>query len=165
MGSLVHNARDHATYGLFSAVPVDDLEDLVGGAPGRVEGLGEGGRLADLHAALHDAEEGHRDGPHRPPAAGLVAFLRVGGDFGLCDSIGSGKAADSNVMLEDVRFNVGQICPRTEVVQRVALGRFQGFIKSFLGSSTGQMAILQLQCSQARLKLQKELPRKSKQNI
>ena len=77
-------------------VPVDDLEDLVGGAPGRVEGLGEGGRLADLHAALHDAEEGHRDGPHRPPAAGLVAFLRVGGDFGLCDSIGSGKAADSH---------------------------------------------------------------------
>ena len=81
---------------LFPPVPVDDLEDLVCGAPGRVEGLGESGRLADLHAALHDAEEGHRDGPHRPPAAGLVAFLRVGDDFGLCDSIGSGKAADSH---------------------------------------------------------------------
>ena len=76
MGSLVHNARDHATYGLFSAVPVDDLEDLVGGAPGRVEGLCEGGRLPDLHAALHDAEEGHRHGAHRPPPAGLVAFLQ-----------------------------------------------------------------------------------------
>ena len=61
---------------LFSAIPVDDLEDLVGGAPGRVEGLGEGGRLPDLHAALHDAEEGHRHGAHGPPPAGLVAFLQ-----------------------------------------------------------------------------------------
>ena len=35
------------------------------------------------------------------------------------------------------------------IIQRVALGCFQGFIKSFLGSSAGQWAILQLQCSQA----------------
>ena len=136
------------------------MEDLVGGAPGRVEGLGEGGRLADLHAALHDAEEGHRDGPHRPPAAGLVAFLRVGGDFGLCDSIGSGKAADSDVMLEDVRFNVGQICPRTEVVQRVALGRFQGFIKSFLGSSTGRWAHTTAAVQPDKIEIAKGTPKK-----
>ena len=50
-------------------------------------------------------------------------------------------------------------------VQRVALGRFQGFIKSFLGSTDGRWAILQLQCSQAIFTLQKELPRKSTQNL
>ena len=41
-------------------------------------------------------------------------------------------------------------------VQSTALGHFQGFVKSFLGSSTGRWAILQLLGSQARKKL-KEL--------
>ena len=47
-----------------------------------------------------------------------------------------------------------------EKLQRVALACFLGFIKSFLGNSTGLLAKMQLQCSQATYKLQEELLRK-----
>ena len=45
-------------------------------------------------------------------------------------------------------------------LQSTALGHFQGFVKSFLGCSTGRWAILQLLCSQARRKLKEELFKK-----
>ena len=50
-------------------------------------------------------------------------------------------------------------------VQRAALGLSQGLVKSFLASSTGQWAVLQLQCSQARDILQEELLKRNKQNL
>ena len=42
-------------------------------------------------------------------------------------------------------------------LQSAALGHFQGSVKSFLGTSTGWMAIPQLLGSQARRKLREEL--------
>ena len=45
-------------------------------------------------------------------------------------------------------------------LQRVALDCFRGFIRSFLGNSTGWWAIIKLQCSQATYKLQEEPLRK-----
>ena len=49
--------------------------------------------------------------------------------------------------------------------QRVPLGYFQGFIKRIVGSCVGRWALLQLQCSQARQKSQKELLGRNKQNL
>ena len=46
---------------------------------------------------------------------------------------------------------------RFSYLQRAALGLSQGFVISFLESSTGGWAMLQLLCSQAREKLQEEL--------
>ena len=46
-----------------------------------------------------------------------------------------------------------------------ALGLSQGSVKSFLSGSTGQWAMLQLQCSQAREILQEELLQRNKQNL
>ena len=50
-------------------------------------------------------------------------------------------------------------------LQSVALARFQGFIKSFLGNSTSWLALMQLQCSQVTYTLLEELVRKIKQNL
>ena len=42
-------------------------------------------------------------------------------------------------------------------IQSAELSLFLGFVKSYLGSSAGRWAILQLLCSQARIKLQEEV--------
>ena len=46
----------------------------------------------------------------------------------------------------------------------MALGCFQGFVKCFLGNSTGWWAKIQLQCSQATYKLREELLSKINRN-
>ena len=52
------------------------------------------------------------------------------------------------------------------IVQRAALCLSQGFVISFLESSTGRWAMLQLLCSQSREKLRGELlEKKKKQNL
>ena len=50
-------------------------------------------------------------------------------------------------------------------LQRAALGRTQGFVKSLLQSSTGRWAMIQLLCSQAKEKLQEELLKRNKHNL
>ena len=56
--------------------------------------------------------------------------------------------------------NFFKLYPVRSFIQSAALGHFQGFVKSFLGSSAGWMAILQLLGSQARRKLREELLKK-----
>ena len=50
-------------------------------------------------------------------------------------------------------------------VQRVALARIVGFVTSFLDSSTGWWAILQLLCSQGWKKIARGTSKKCKQNL
>ena len=59
-----------------------------------------------------------------------------------------------------------QAPPETNVLlQRAALGLSQGFVISFLESSTGLRAMRQLLCCQAREKLQEELLKRNIQNL
>ena len=51
------------------------------------------------------------------------------------------------------------------ILTESALGLTKGFVKSFLESFTGWLAMLQLLCGQAREKLQEELLRRSMSNL
>ena len=51
---------------------------------------------------------------------------------------------------------------RYQHLQRAALSLTQGFVKSFLQNSTGNLAMLQLLCSKAKEKLLEELMNEKK---
>ena len=58
------------------------------------------------------------------------------------------------------------VLSKTDItVQRVALARIVGFVTSFLDSSTGWWAILQLLCSQGWKKIARGTSKKYKQNL
>ena len=105
--------------------------------------------------SFHIRRRQSTDGPFRLPELGLRRFLK----FRFRIQLRFQNIWDSYRILVNPTPGIRQI------IQSRALGHFQGFVKSFLGCSTGRWAILQLLCSQARRKLKEELLKKNKQNL
>ena len=105
--------------------------------------------------SFHIRRRQSTDGPFRLPELGLRRFLK----FRFRIQLRFQNIWDSYRILVNPTPGIRQI------IQSRALGHFQGFVKSFLGCSTGRWAILQLLCSQARRKLKEELFKKNKQNL